>query len=77
MAELGLLIFNECSFSLFKSILVSVERAPGYLIAVCFGLELPIMKHLKGGCAEHLGSSCCRGSSENKIPFSESSSCTH
>lgn len=65
MAKLGLLIFNGCSFSLFKYILVSVEHALQYLITVCFGLKL-IMKHLKGGCAEQLGLSCLRGSSENR-----------
>lgn len=66
MAKLGLLIFNGCSFSLFKYILVSVERASQYLITVCFGLKLLIMKHLKGRCAEQLGSSYHRGSSENR-----------
>lgn len=65
MAKLGLLIFNGCSFSLFKYILVSVEHASQYLITVCFGLKL-IMKHLKGGCAEQLGLSRLRGSSENR-----------
>lgn len=55
MAKLGLLIFDGCSFSLFKYVLVSVEQALQYLITVCFGLKLLIMKHLKGGCAEQLG----------------------
>lgn len=68
MAKLGLLIFNGRSFSLFKYILVSVEHALQYLITVCFGLKLLIMKHLKGGCAEQLGSSYHWGSSENRSP---------
>lgn len=62
MAKQGLLIFNGCSFSVFKYILVSVERAWQSLITVCFGLKLLIVKYLKG----QLGPVCFRGSSENR-----------
>lgn len=48
MAKQGLLIFNGCSFSVFKYILVSVEHAWQCLITVCFGLKLLIVNHLKG-----------------------------
>lgn len=69
MVKLGLLIFNGCSFSLFKYILVSVEHASQYLITVCFGLKLLIMKHLKGRCAEQLGFSCLRAAVKTEAPF--------
>lgn len=62
MAKQGLLIFNGCSFSVFKYILVSVEHAWQSLITVCFGLKLLIVKHLKG----QLDPVCLRGSSENR-----------
>lgn len=41
---------------------MSVEHAWQYLITVCFGLKLLIVKHLKG----QLGPVCLRGSSENR-----------
>lgn len=69
MVKLGLLIFNGCSFSLFKYILVSVEHASQYLITVCFVLKLLIMKHLKGRCAEQLGFSCLRTAVKTEAPF--------
>lgn len=65
MVKLGLLIFNGCSFSLFKYILVSVEHALQYLITVCFGLKLLIMKHLKGGVHSDWAAPASGGSSEN------------
>lgn len=65
MVKLGLLIFNGCSFSLFKYILVSVEHALQYLITVCFGLKLLIMKHLKGSVWSDWAAPASGGSSEN------------
>lgn len=69
MVKLGLLIFNGCSFSLFKYILVSVEHASQYLITVCFGLKLLIMKHLEGRCAEPLGFSYLRVAVKTEAAF--------
>uniref|UniRef100_A0A803W6Y3 Monocarboxylate transporter 1 n=1 Tax=Ficedula albicollis TaxID=59894 RepID=A0A803W6Y3_FICAL len=62
MAKQGLLIFNGCSFSVFKYILVSVEHAWHCLITVCFGLKLLIVNHLKG----QLDPAYLRSRSENR-----------